>query len=410
MTDQVDCCIVGGGPAGMMLSLLLARAGLEVTVLESQPDFDRDFRGDTLHASTLEVLDQISLADRALQIPHSRLKHLSITTPEQTFQLVDFTRLKSRYPYIAVMPQAPFLDFLCAEAERYPGFRCLRKAPVQQLIEARGQVVGVEYRQDGASHSLHASLTVAADGRFSRLRNLAAVTAIDRAAPMDVCWFRVSRLDRDGQDSGGFFVGHGRMLVCIPRGDQWQLGYVFPKGDFREVRAAGLAAFHASLLATAPWLGDRVYEVGDFQDLHLLNVTADSLASWHKPGLLFIGDAAHVMSPVGGIGINFAIADAVEVANVLAHPDHPLLAEGPPPATALAEIQQRRTRPTRIAQFVQTRIQDVLVRRALTDKPFDLPLPVRLMLATPGLRALPLRLFAFGVSRTRLQLKAGLRG
>jgi 2-polyprenyl-6-methoxyphenol hydroxylase-like FAD-dependent oxidoreductase len=388
----------------MMLGLLLARQGLEVTVLESQPDFDRDFRGDTVHASTLEVLDQIGLADRALEIPHSLLKHTSITTPEQTIQLVDFARLKSRFPYIAIMPQALFLDFLCAEAERFPGFRCLRKAPVQKLIEAQGQIVGVEYRQDNSVHSLHASLTVAADGRFSRLRTLAAMTPIDRAAPMDVCWFRVSRQDLDGEDSGGFFIGHGRMLVCIPRGDQWQLGYVFPKGDFREVRAAGLAAFHTSLLATAPWLGDRVYEVGDFKDLHLLNVKADSLSSWHKPGLLFIGDAAHVMSPVGGIGINFAIADAVEVANVLAQPDHPLLAAGPPPAQALQEIQRRRARPTRIAQFVQTRIQEVLIGRALTDKPFDLPPPVRLLLATPGLRQLPLRLFAFGISRTRLQL------
>jgi 2-polyprenyl-6-methoxyphenol hydroxylase-like FAD-dependent oxidoreductase len=405
----VDCCIVGGGPAGMMLGLLMARAGLAVTVLESQPDFDRDFRGDTVHASTLEVLDQIALADQALEIPHSRLKHMLIHTPTETIELVDFGNLPSRFPYIAIMPQAEFLEFLCREAERYPNFRCLRNAPVQALVEAVDQsgqrrIDGVRYGRGDDLTTLHASLTVAADGRFSRLRKLAGVQAVESTAPMDVCWFRLSRRPDDGHETGGFFTGQGRLLVCIPRGEQWQIGYVFPKGDFAQVRGAGLAAFRDSLRATAPWLGERTDEISGFSDLHLLKVKADRLRRWHQPGLLFIGDAAHIMTPVGGVGINVAIADAVETANVLANPEAPALASGPPPDELLARIQRRREWPTRIVQAVQARIQQVLVERALADRPFELPGIARLALTTPGLRQLPLRVFAFGASRTRLRL------
>lgn len=404
MRDTVDCCIVGGGPAGMVLGLLLARVGLSVTVLESQPDFDRDFRGDTLHASTLEMLEQISLAERALAIPHAKLRQMSIHTGQSHQVLADFSRLRSRYPYIAIMPQADFLEFLCAEAERYPGFRCLRSAPVTGIVEDGGRVSGVRFHRSGADHVLQASLVVAADGRFSRLRKLARVEAEGRAAPMDVCWFRLPRRPTDGFDTGGFFVGGGRMLITIPRAESWQVGYVFPKGDFGELRAAGIDAFHAAVGQTAPWLADRVAEITDFADVHLLNVKADCLRTWHRPGLLFIGDAAHIMSPVGGVGINAAIADAVETANVLARPQHPRLADGPPLEALLADIQRRRWRATRIIQAVQSRIQDVLVRRALTDQAFELPTPLRFLLTVPGIRQIPIRIFALGLSRTRLQV------
>ncbi len=402
-TSNQDCCIVGGGPAGIILGLLLARLGLQVTVLESQPDFDRDFRGDTLHASTLEMLDQIGLAARVLEIPHAKLKEMSLTTADSSFVVAQFNRLPSPFPYIAIMPQVDFLEFLRDEASRYPGFRCLTSAAVIDLERTGGRVSGVHYRHNGRTQQLAASLVVAADGRFSRLRKLSGLRAEPRAAPMDVCWFRLPRRDGDGFEAGGFFIGHGRMLICIPRADEWQIGYVFPKGDFQAVRERGIDAFRADIDSTVPWLADRSAAISDFEQIHLLNVKADCLPVWHSDGMLLIGDAAHVMSPVGGVGINAAIADAVEAANVLGYEGRtPLLAAGPPVESALARIQRRRAMPTRIIQAVQSRVQSLLVERALTSETFEIPAPARLLLRTPGLRQLPIRVFALGASRTRL--------
>jgi 2-polyprenyl-6-methoxyphenol hydroxylase-like FAD-dependent oxidoreductase len=250
---------------------------------------------------------------------------------------------------------------------------------------------------------VNASLTVAADGRFSRLRKLAGLSAVDRSAPMDVCWLRLPRLEEDGYEAGAFFFGNGRMLVCIPRPEEWQMGYVFPKGDYSSMKTEGIAAFRDSLRATAPWLGDRVDSLTDFSQVHLLNVKADCMDVWHTDGLLFIGDAAHIMSPVGGIGINIAISDAVEAANVLAKPTAPILGTRLPTEADLAEIQRRRARPVRIVQAIQSGIQDVMIERAISGGAFELPLPARVLLGTPWLRRFPMRVFAFGVSRTRLR-------
>jgi 2-polyprenyl-6-methoxyphenol hydroxylase-like FAD-dependent oxidoreductase len=376
-----------------------------VTVLESQPDFDRDFRGDTLHASTLEMMNQIGLADRVLELPHVKLREMSLNAGDRSFQLADFGRLPSPYPYIAIMPQADFLEFIASEASRHPGFSCLTNAAVVDIEQSDGRVVGVRYRRAGMEQKLRANLVVAADGRFSRLRKLAGLTAEERAAPMDVCWFRLPRRDEDGFEAGGFFIGHGRMLICIPRVGEWQIGYVFPKGDFHEVRERGITQFRADIASTVPWLADRSAGIEDFSDVHLLNVKADCLPVWHKNGLLLIGDAAHVMSPVGGVGINAAISDAVEAANVLGYEGvTPLLAAGPPEESVLARIQQRRARPTRIIQAVQSRVQTLLVERALSGDAFEIPAPARILFRTPGLRQLPIRIFALGVSRTRLSV------
>lgn len=400
MSNETRCCIVGAGPAGMFLALLLARRGVTVTVLELHRDLDRDFRGDTVHASTLEVLDQIGLADRLLALPHAKMRQVTLHTAARTLELVDFSRLKTRFPYVMVMPQVVFLNYLHEQAKSYPGFRCVLGAQVQQLVEVDGRVSGVRYRRDGEEHELRADLVIAADGRFSRLRKLAGLEAESLSPPMDVCWFRLPREASDGHEAGGFFVGQGRMLIALPRSDEWQIGYVFPKGDFKTLRESGIQAFRDSIAATAPWLSGRTDVIHGWERVHLLTVSSDRLPTWHRPGLLCIGDAAHVMSPVGGVGINAAIGDAVEAANVLTRP---LLDAVAPGEAALAEVQRRREVPTRIIQGLQARIQDTVVSRALRDEEFHLPLPARLILATPGLRNLPPRIFAQGIKPLRLE-------
>lgn len=408
-----DCCIVGAGPAGLMLGLLMARAGLQVTVLERFSNFDRDFRGDTVHASTLEVLDQMGLADLVLALPHSKLRQLHVQTPERSIELVNLDGLPTKYPYVAIMPQAQLLEFLCAQAERYPNFRCIRGASAQALLEEEGPqglVGGVRYRCDEETFTIRAKLTVATDGRFSRLRKLSGLTATQSAPPMDVCWLRLPRLPGDAFESGGFFVGHGRMLVCLPRPDAWQLGYVFVKGSYRDVQQQGLPAFRQSLLDLAGWLGSRVELLQDWDEMHLLNIRSDCLERWYRPGLLLLGDAAHVMSPVGGVGINMAVADAVEAANVLANPDAPALAQGPVDTALLAQIQQRRMLATRIIQKFQATVQQQVVTRALRDEPFDLPWFAKLVLAIPGLRQIPRRVLALGFPQARLKEAVRRRG
>jgi 2-polyprenyl-6-methoxyphenol hydroxylase-like FAD-dependent oxidoreductase len=398
--QQTPCCIVGGGPAGVMLALLLARRQVPVVLLEAHKDFDRDFRGDTIHPSTLEVLDEIGLADRLLQLPHGKMYALRINTPDGSVLLGDLRWLRTRFPFVAMLPQAQFLAFLCEEAKRYAGFHLVMGANVQRLVEEDGIVRGVRYRgADDLWHEVRASLTVAADGRFSKLRSLAGLEPIRTAPPMDVVWFRLPRNPEDQHDAGAIHIRDGHLVVLLERADEWQIGYVILKGSYGELRSAGVEALHSSLANVVPWLADRVHLIKDWSHVAVLSVESSRLARWHKPGLLLIGDAAHVMSPVGGVGINYAIQDAVEAANLLAEP----MRKGQVQASDLAALQKRRERPVKVMQRFQGIIQNRIAAPALqSGKPFRLPLLFRILLKLPLLRRLPARMIGFGIRRVHV--------
>lgn len=412
---ETTCCIVGGGPAGVMLGYLLARSGVPVLVLESHKDFDRDFRGDTLQPSTLEVLDELGLADRLLgSIPHGRIGAMKGMTPTGVLTLVSLERLRTKYPFIATLPQAQFLEFMVAEARRFPAFGLILGANVQRLVRegedaegnggGSGAVRGVRYRgQDNAWHEIRAALTVAADGRFSKIRSLVGLEPVKTSPPMDVLWFRLPRRPDDPHDQAALAIHDGRFAVVLERAEEWQVGYVILKGSFQQVRADGLEALQRSLAAMVPWLADRVGQLTDWKQVAVLAVESSRLRRWHQPGLLLIGDAAHVMSPVGGVGINVAIQDAVEAANVLARP----LAQGRLSDHDLAAVQARREWPVKVIQALQERMQKAIIAQALqTGNRFRFPLAVRILLALPIVRDLPARLIAFGARRVHVETEA----
>jgi 2-polyprenyl-6-methoxyphenol hydroxylase-like FAD-dependent oxidoreductase len=343
------------------------------------------------------MLDRLGLADRLHQLPHRKLRIATIVTPAGCTTLADFSRLRTRFPYIMVMPQAAFLDFLAAEAGKAPAFRLMLGANVQRLIEENGAVRGVRYQTaDGASHDLRAMLTVGADGRFSRLRKLAGFEPVRTAPPMDVLWFRLPRRPEDEKVdmTGTLNVGGGHFAIMLERPTgEWQVGYVILKGSFADVKAAGIESLRRGLAELVPALADRVGELRDFHQVTVLSVESSRVKCWHKPGLLLIGDAAHVMSPVGGIGIQYAVQDAVETANQLTEP----LRRGVVTDEQLAAVQRRRERSVRLAQKLQGYMQENIAAQALRpDRPFRLPLAMRVLRALPFVRNLPVRALAFG--------------
>jgi 2-polyprenyl-6-methoxyphenol hydroxylase-like FAD-dependent oxidoreductase len=397
---SVGCCIAGCGPAGAMLGLLLARTGVDVLVLEKHADFLRDFRGDTIHPSTLEVLEDLGLAERFLRLPHTEVAVMSIHLPDGEQVSIDFSRLGGRFSFIAFVPQWDFLDFVTAEADRYPNFQLVRNAEVVDLLEGPdGQVDGVRYRTPEGERTARALLTVGADGRTSRTREAARLPLVETSAPMDVLWFRLSRRSEDGEGAA-LCLAPGRIVGMFNRADYWQVAYLIPKGADARVRAAGLEAFQRSIAETVPLLADRVAELRDWDQVKLLTVRSDRLRRWYRPGYLAIGDAAHAMSPVAGVGINLAIQDAVVAANLLWQP----LRRRQVSTATLARVQRRRELTVRMVQAVQSFVQDGVLEPTLgVDGPFTLPRAARLVLSTPWLHNLPARLMAYGLIRPHVR-------
>jgi 2-polyprenyl-6-methoxyphenol hydroxylase-like FAD-dependent oxidoreductase len=389
----VRCCIAGGGPAGMMLGLLLARTGIDVLVLEKHADFLRDFRGDTIHPSTLEVIHELGLLDEFLKLPHQEARILKGQVGPLELVIADFSHLPTRCRFIALMPQWDFLNFLARQAARYPGFTLRMRTEATGLIEENGRIVGVEATGPEGGLRIRADLVIGADGRTSRVRAAAGLDVEDLGAPIDVLWFRLPRRPGDPEDSmGRFEVGH--LFVMINRGDYWQCAYVIAKGTLDTLKARGIDSFRGDVAVLAPFARDRVDELRDWDTIKLLTVRVDRLRRWHCPGLLCIGDAAHAMSPVGGVGINLAIQDAVAAANILAPP----LRDGPPAEADLHRVQQRRMVPTRVTQWLQVLVQNRVIDPVLGSvgalRP---PLAVRLMAQIPFLRRIPARLIGLGI-------------
>jgi 2-polyprenyl-6-methoxyphenol hydroxylase-like FAD-dependent oxidoreductase len=392
-TISVRCCIAGGGPAGMMLGYLLARAGVEVLVLEKHADFLRDFRGDTIHPSTLEVMHELGLLDEFLKLPHQRVHHLNAQFGEMEVTIADFSHLPTQCRFIAMMPQWDFLNFLAEHAARFPNFALRMETEVTGLVQDSRRVIGVQANSSAGPIEVHADLVVGADGRSSIVREQAGLTVNDFGAPMDVLWFRIGRSPDDPIATMGRFYS-GRIFIMINRGEYWQCGFVIAKGQFDEMRRRAIETFREEIARLAPFAKNRVGELRTWDDVKLLTVRVDRLLEWFRPGLLCIGDAAHAMSPVGGVGVNLAIQDAVAAANILFKP----LRQRQVTTDHLLQIQTRRELPTRVTQWLQVTVQRRIIARVLSDRqPIRPPLAVRLLEKLPFFRRIPARIIGYGI-------------
>ena len=391
---RTTCCIVGGGPAGMMLGLLLARAGIEVIVLEKHGDFLRDFRGDTIHPSTLELMHELGMLDEFLRLPHHELRRVKIKFDDVEIAGPDFSHLPTRCKFIAMMPQWDFLNFLTTHAKRYPTFHLLMNTEATDLIEEGGRVVGVRANTEQGELDVWADLVVGSDGRSSIVRERAGMEVEDFGVPIDVLWFRIGKSADDAEPALGR-IRNGKMMVTINRGDYYQCGYIIRKGAFEGIKRRGLKVFREEIVSVAPFLRDTVGAIDDWEKVKLLTVQVNRLRQWHRPGLLFIGDAAHAMSPAGGVGINLAIQDAVAAANLLT--DN--LRQGNCGTDDLRQVQQRREWPARMTQAIQVFIhRRMFGSKSDPGKVFSFQWPARalLWLLAPLLRRVAARVIGIG--------------
>jgi 2-polyprenyl-6-methoxyphenol hydroxylase-like FAD-dependent oxidoreductase len=389
---QTRCVIVGGGPAGMMAGYLLARAGVPVVVLEKHADFNRDFRGDTIHPSTLELMSELGLLEEFLKLPHQELRELRAIVNGQAVPAADFTKLPTRCKFIAFMPQWDFLNFLSSHAKRFPTFQLYMEAEVVDLLMEDSRVVGVRAKTARGELEVRADLVIGADGRHSTLPACAGLEQRQFGVPIDVLWMRISKKQGDPKQTLGFFQ-HGKLLVLLDRDDYWQCGFVIPKGAFDEIKARGLAQFQNDITGFADFLRDRVAELDDWSKIKLLTVQVNRLRDWCCEGLLCIGDSAHAMSPAGGVGINLAIQDAVATANLLAEK----LQRGPVQVGDLRKVQTRREWPTRLIQGMQIFIhRRIVTGRASGEEQTSIPFVLRLLKWFPILRQIPARFIGMG--------------
>jgi 2-polyprenyl-6-methoxyphenol hydroxylase-like FAD-dependent oxidoreductase len=393
-TIHARCCIVGGGPAGMMLGYLLGRAGIETLVLEKHADFFRDFRGDTVHPSTLQVMDELGLIDGFLKLPHQQLQKMDGKFGEDSIRIADLSRLSVKYPFIAMMPQWDFLNFLRDSGKQFASFKVMMNANATDLIWSGDTVVGVNAETADGPVEIRADLTVACDGRHSIVRQCANLDVEEIGAPMDVLWFRAGRRPNETENLFAR-VQSGKMLVTFDRGDYWQCAYVIAKGQYDAVKARGLDAFRSDVTGMAPVLAEGLSDIKSWDDVKLLTVAINRLKRWTRPGLVCIGDAAHAMSPIGGVGVNLAVQDAVATANLLAEK----LVAGCPSEPELDAVRRRREFPVRVTQAMQVIVQNNLISVALRSGGQSLraPLLVRIVNALPWLQGITARFVAIGV-------------